>query len=504
MKKKFALFLTVIMIAVMVLPQIAAADSMTENTYRFQTGVLPYSAQMEDETSVRVTWHRFTDSKAFILSWKKAGSNEKVQSVRIDDPKADTYVVTGLEPETNYVFSIKGILTDAEGKDLFTEDYDIEGATYVKSPEYAGCRLNCSGITSYWHVKESYSNFKIYRSDAKDGSYELIETIAADGNYDGPGRTHDRQYVRFTCDDYSVEDGKTYYYKAQAEGTVGEKTYSSEMSEPVALSAKNEEGRFVTTLLNKRNAYTKQIKIKLTSDDANYTTYLKSFKSLHYYSNGKNKKRIVTKAEYSRDGKKYYTLKNKNVSVKAGQSVYLRITTKSRYWISKSLKQGSMSLNVKYDRPAYTGKATNAELVIGKFDSHYKNYDGYGGTISADTRLDRDPDTFSSLVNQFLFREPDPQAEKVSDTSVMLNWKSVDHAESYVVRYGTTKKSVAPQQGKPIVVPKYQVQCLIDGLKKGKTYYFSVISSGNAEGTDEYDEAYGNIIKWDGKTFTRI
>lgn len=504
MKKKIALFLTVIMIAVMALPQMAAADSKTEDTYQFQTGVLPYSAQMEDETSVRVTWHRFTDSKAFVLSWKKAGSDEALQSVRIDDPKADTYVITGLAPKTDYVFSIKGVLTDAEGKDLFTEDYEIEGATYVKPPEYAACRLNCSGISSYWHVKESYSNFKIYRSDSKDGPYELIETIEAGGNDDGPGRTEDRQYLSFTCDDYSVEDGKTYYYKAQAEGTVGEKTYSSEMSEPVALSAKNEEGLFVTTLLNKRNAYTKQIKIKLTSHEANYTTYLKGFKELRYNSNGKNNKRIVTKAEYSRDGKKYYTLKNKNVSVKAGQSVYLRITTKSRYWISKSLKQGSMSLNVKYDRPAYTGKAANVELAIGKFDSHHKTYDGYGGIISADTKLDRDPDAFSSLVNQFLIREPDPQAEKVNDTSVMLNWKSVDHAESYVVRYGTTKKSVAPQQGKPIIVPKYQVQCLIDGLKKGKTYYFSVISSGNAEGTDEYDEADGNIIKWDGKKFTRI
>ena len=510
MKRRIALFLTVVMILTMALPQIAAADSKEDNIYQFQTGVLPYSAQMEDETSVRVTWHRFTDCKAFVLSWKKAGSAEKAQSVRIDDSKADTYVVTGLEPKTDYVFNIKGVLTGADGKDLFTKDYEIEGSTYVHMPEYAISRVNCTSIMSFWHVKELYSKLNIYRSESKDGAYELIKTVeSADDAPNADNLIQDTQFVCLSYNDYDVKEGQTYYYKAQAVGVVGEKSYSSEMSEAVALTANNEEGRFVTTLLNKRNAYTKQIKIKLTSHKANYTTYLKGVNYLVYdtgagYGNGsgKRQKRIITKAEYSRDGKKYYTLKNKNVKVKAGQSVYLRITTKSRYWISKSLRQGEMSLKVKYDRPAFAGKVNNVELFIGRFDSHYKTYTGYGGIISANEDREHHPKDFAGACYG-TYDDPSVAGAKASDTSVMLNWKSVSHAESYAIRYGTTKKSVIPPGGNPIIVPKYQVQFLIDGLKKGKTYYFSVVSCGNGEGTDEYDEAYGNIIKWDGKNFTR-
>lgn len=506
MKRRITLFLTVVIIVTMILPQAAWGNSETaDNTYKFQTRVLPYSAQMEDETSVRVSWYRFMDCKAFVLSWKRAGSDEKIQSVRIDDPNAETYVVTGLEPKTDYVFSIKGVLTGADGKDLFTQDYDIEGATYLKAPEYAISILRGNFIGSYWHVREQYSNLKVYRSESKDGPYELIKTLEAGGNYGDDASDFammEAPYVRFLCDDYNVEKAKKYYYRAQTEGTIGGKTYSSEMSDPVALAGRNEEGKFYTKLLNKRNTYTKQIRIKLTSDKANYTMYLKGFDALYYFGdNWSRSKRVVKKAEYSRDGKKYYTLKNKNVKVKAGQSVYLRITTKSRYWLGYN--KGAMDLNVKYCRPVHTGKVDHAKLEIGRFDSRGET--NIGGLIYGYEDKERDPTPFYDIIRDSYNETTCPQAEGVSDTSVMLEWPGVKSflpyngpdtsVNGYEVRYGTTKKSITVSHGKPIIVPRYQVQLLIDGLQKGKTYYFSVIPFDDSGRLEEDSR----VLKWNWK-----
>lgn len=508
MKKRITLFLTVVIIATMILPQAAWGNSANkDNTYQFQTRVLPYSAQMENETSVRVSWYRYMDCKAFVLSWKRVGSDAEMQSVRIDDPKADTYVVRGLEPKTDYVFTIKGVLTGADGKDLLTQGYDIEGATYLKTPEYAISILHGKFIGSYWHVREQYSSLKVYRSETKDGSYELIKTLEAGGNYGddvSDFAVMEAPYVRFRCDDYNVEKAKRYYYKAQTEGTIGGKTYSSDMSDPVALAGRNEEGYFYTKLLNKRNTYTKQIRIKLTSDKANYTTYLKEFGALYYYSdNWTRSKRIVKKAEYSRDGKKYYTLKNKSVKMKAGQSVYLRITTKSRYWLG--YKKGAIDLNVKYCRPAYVGKVNHAELEISRFDSRGET--DIAGIISG-YEEERDPTPFYDIIHDSYNETTYPQAERVSDTSVMLEWPSVKSfcpyngpdtsVNGYEVRYGTTKKSITASQGKPIIVPRYQVQLLLNDLQKGKTYYFSVIPFDDSGRLEEDSR----VLKWDWKTHT--
>lgn len=509
MKRRITTFLALVIIVTLALPQIVWAADGKDNMYRFQTRILPYSAQMENEMSVRVTWYRLMDCKAFILSWKRAGSDEKAQSVRIDNPKTESYVVTDLEPKTDYIFNIKGILTGADGKDLFTEGYDIEGATYLKTPEYAISILRGKSISSYWHVREQYSCLKVYRSETKNGSYKRIKTLEAGGNYGDDVSDFammEAPYVRFLCSDNNVEKGKTYYYKAQAEGTVAGKTYSSEMSEPVALAGRNEEGHFYTKLLNKRNTYTKQIKIKLTSDKANYITYLKELEALYYYrDNWKRNKRIVKKTEYSRDGKKYYALKNKNVKIKAGQSVYLRITTKSRYWLG--YKRGAMVFNVKYCRPAYVGKVDHAKLEIGRFDSQGET--NIGGIIYAyEEERDPTPEPFADIIRGSYTQQTYPKAKKISDTSVMLEWPSVKSfcpyngsdtsINGYEIRYGTTKKSITIFQNKPVIVPKYQVQFLIDGLKKGKTYYFSVIPFDDNGRVEEESL----VLKWNWKTHT--
>lgn len=530
MEKKAALFIMMILIITMAAPQAVWADSGDKgNTYQFQTGVLPYSAQMEDETSVRVTWKSYTACKGFILSWKKAASSQKEESVRIDDPKAETYVVKNLEAGQKYTFQIAGILTGADGKDLLTEPWTITGATYLRVPEMMNWESMGSFIRTKWNLAESYSAIKIFRADSGQGTYKLIATV---GNPSGEDSSKDNQdgqeeestqrapwredqHIAVIYKDTDVEAGKSYYYKAQAVGTVGGKQYTSKASSAEFVEAKNFNAFFYSKLMNKKGTYTKQFTMRITSDKANYKTYFKKLKSLDAISSstGSNVKRAFTKAEYSMDGKKFYDLKDQGASIDGGETIYIRITTKTNFWLRKD-GRAELHFDVKYCRPKEGSVVDGADLrftALELMPGRQPEWEAVGeirGNVSDyyEGNWDYPLSELDQLIynSGCLFDEPDPQVEKKDSSSVMLNWQSVSHAESYAIRYGTTKKAVTPPGGKPIIVPKYQVQFLADGLKKGQTYYFSVISCADPEGTDEYDEAYsGNIIKWDGKNFSR-
>lgn len=525
MKKRAALFIMMILIVTLALPQTIWADhDNEEHIYQYQTGVLPYSAQMEDETSVRVTWESHTACKGFILSWKKDGSSQKEQSTRIDDPKAVTYVVKDLESGEKYRFQIAGILTGADGKDLLTKPWTIMGTTYLQVPELTNRESMGDFITTKWKLAESYSALKLYRADSEAGNYELIATLGESSAGDSSENNKDDQKSEKTTSvprredqhmaviykDTDVKPGKTYYYKAQAVGSTGGKQHASKWSSVEPLEAKNFKASFYSKLMNKKGTYTKQFTMRITSDRANYKTYFKKLKSLDSISSttGWNVKRAFTKVEYSMDGKKFYDLKDQGASIDGGETIYIRVSTKTKFWLRKD-GRAELHFDVKYCRPPEGGSVDGADLRFFGLEPRPNWLPGWIAVGDIGGRLVEGDYPLSELDqlmydSAYLFNWPDSKAEKKSSTSVMLNWKSVAHAESYAVRYGTTKKAATPPGGKPIIVPKYQVQFLIDGLKKGKTYYFSVISCANPDGSDEYDEAYGGIVKWDGKTFTRI
>lgn len=537
MKKKVAVFLILTVIMTMSLPQMAWADSEDEdNTYQYESGILPYSAQMEDETSIRLTWLGYMSVKGVIISWKEAGSSQEEQSVRIDHPQTKTYVVKNLQPGKKYDFHMTGILTGADGRELLTERWPITGATYLQTPELMNYESMGDYITTKWKLAEKYSALKLYRAESKNGSYKQIATVGnpeagdrykvniVNEYFPSSGETPCRedQHMIAIYKDTDVKPGKTYYYKAQAAGTTSGKLYTSEESKIEPLCAKNTVGLFEPKVLNKAHTYTKQIRLKLTSDKGNYKTYLKKLKSLYSLKSWSNKmtKRAVTKVEYSLNGKKFYPLKNKNVAIEGGKSIYLRISTKTKFWIRKDGKI-RMHFDVKYCRPPEGGSADGVEL---EFYCPYYEHDPRGvdtrdkGWIRGRLRAnDYNRDLWNDPLSKFDQRIDDrlylfhgvnlyPEAAKVSDNSVLLQWGSVGYrapVAGYALRYGTTKESVMPSKEKAVLLPNYQVEYLFDGLEKGKTYYFSVIPFAEAGGGSEYEASY-YIIEWDGETFTRL
>ncbi len=509
MKKLITLMLAVPLLFSLMMPQTAFAGESTEtstktnNSYPFDLHVLPSSIEMESETSIRIFWYQDVPYQALQISWRKADeASNQTQSVRINSPTSEelkkqdgksSYVIEELSPNTAYIFTMQGILTGADGQEIFTKPWNIEGKTSLYTPKLAASSTNSVYINSYWDVRELNSILKLYRSETENGSYQLIGTFDARDKLDEPDGPN-RQFSRFSCSD-CLDRGnanKTYYYKAQAEITKNGNTYRSAMSEPVALKTKYSDGAYTVKLLNSKNTANKQLILKLTSNEANYNTYLNNYKTLYRGS----KKRAIKKVEYSKDGKKYYTLKNKKVLLKPGKSIYLRITTKSTYSAKDYKEIGRMLLSVKYH-------GDNRTLIVyGRGGSMKETMDMV--KLSTFSPNDADPSAFTSAFSSFYGNYDVRMKGKVQkDGTFLISWRPIKNTESYAVRFGTTKSSVMYDGADPLIIPKNQVQTAFKNLDKNKTYYFSVIPCENADGTGAYDGDHF-YLKWNGKKFTEL
>lgn len=518
MKKLITLMLAISLLFSLMMPQTAFAGESTEtstetnDSYPFDLHVLPTSIEMESETSIRIFWYQDVPYQALQISWRKADdASNQTQSVRIDSPTTEelkkqgwyvpfSYVIENLSPDTSYVITMQGILTGADGQEIFTKPWKIEGSTYVQTPQYVTCWNSKNRIHTFWDCRERNAVLKLYRSDTLNGSYELVHTFDAKDKLDEGEDRPFRQYSRFSPDDpydnfFDSEDvNKTFYYKAQAEITKNGKTYSSAMSEPVAQKTKNTIGQYTVKRLKSNSA--KQLNLKLTSDTANYNTYLKKFGALKY----KHDKRAVKKVEYSRDGKKYYTLKNKKVLLKPGESLYLRITTKKPYPAKNYIKYGYISLNVKYNAEA--SRTLHLSSRRGYLDERVEEK-----KISVFTKFspnDADPTAFNSAcMARSFYSDARMKGSVQKDGTFLISWTPTNKTESYAVRFGTTKSSVMYNGTEPLIIPKNQVQTAFKDLDKNKTYYFSVIPCENADGTEAYDGDHF-YLKWNGKKFTEL
>ena len=512
MKKFITLMLAVSLLFSLMMLQTAFAGESTEtgtetnDSYPFDLHVLPSSIEMESETSIRIFWYQDVPYQALQISWRKADeASNQTQSVRIDSPTSEelkkqswyvpfSYVIENLTPDTSYVITMQGILTGADGQEIFTKPWNIEGKTSLYTPKLAASSTNSVYINSYWDVRELNSILKLYRSETKNGSYQLIGTFDTRDKLDEPDGPN-RQFSRFSCSD-CLDRGnanKTYYYKAQAEITKNGNTYHSAMSEPVALKTKYSDGAYTVKLLNSKNTANKQLKLKLTSNEANYNTYLNNYKTLYRGS----KKRAIKKVEYSKDGIKYYTLKNKKVLLKPGKSIYLRITTKSTYSAKDYKEIGRMLLSVKYH-------GDNRTLIVrGREGNMKESMDMV--KLSTFSPNDADPSAFTKAWASFNYNNTDARMKGSvqKDNTFLISWRPTNDTESYAVRFGTTKSSVMYNGTDPLIIPKNQVQTAFKNLDKSKTYYFSVIPCENADGTGAYDGDHF-YLKWNGKKFTEL
>ena len=246
-------------------------------------------------------------------------------------------------------------------------------AAEVSAPEYVpySCRSTGAFIASVWKVKEDASTLKVYRSESKDGEFQLIgSTTGTETKALAQWRKENGEIV---FRDTDVEPGKTYYYKAVNEVSLDDGTVAAKESpRAYQLSATNKGAssvKFDSQLLNKGGTYSKTMTWKLTSDAANYKLQLlrknMKFQSVHSKGSAQAGKTFtckIDKVQYSFDGKTYKTL-SKSTTLKPGESIYLKVTFANKVYIRKD-GVGSLTVSGKYLQNNGTGAFPASTRVI--------------------------------------------------------------------------------------------------------------------------------------------
>lgn len=486
MKKRITILLTLVMIFSMILPQSAFADEVTDkNIYPHEVGIFFWGGyKIVDDTTIKIYWLDLSHCSGYMLSWQPVGGNEtEAKSVvlkRTDNHSDDhAYTITGLKPNTEYKIQIRGILKNSEGN-VYTKTYSTDAATFVTAPEYGRDlpSTKSDSIELTWKVREKDAVLKVYRSNSKDGSYEYIGS--ADGTGDKWAEFDRNKDNLITYTDTAVTAGKTYYYKARTEVSVGEKVQSSSDSEVVSFSAKNwEKGNYTAKLLSKKGAYTKTLKWKIKSDEVNYDTVIKaSDRVARLYD--KYYLRYIASVYYSFDGKKYIRLKG-DITLKPGETIYVKFNLNGRGWVRKD-KKGWNYLNVEYNqgnrRAEYDG-----EFLVLEFDDKGYLYPGYPEKY--------DPSLPAEFTYWTLWMDNKVTLDIVNNAEIKLSWILAGSGYGYHLRYGKTKDEA--KNSEPICLPSWQIEYVFDNLERDTGYCFLIAAVDEDGREGAVETVYGRI-----------
>lgn len=386
--------------------------------------------------------------------------------------------------------------------DFYTDVKDYEstfayGYTYMNTPSFAkGTGLSTkNSISMTWNVYERDAQLQVYRAEAKDGPYKLVTTVSGTKTQEQIMKKYGRYQVDFK--DESVEKGKTYYYKAKSILTIADGNRESDFSDVYVFEAKNsKEPRLTSKLINRRGTYSKKLTWKVTSQKENYDVCIGSGwskgagASLYSYSSstGKRVKKAVVRVEYSYDGHKFKTLKKQSQRrLKPGESIYLRVVTKSKVYIRKDGK-GFANINIDYVVP---------DLNYGLLEVIEDSVDDMNLQLDGKVTINHFDNEDTSGERSFPYKDfAYYQNEKawsrklwgyaVDSRTAVVGWYMVPETEKFALRYGKTKEEA--MKSKPIILPSYQINYKIDGIEENQAYYFLLTNLKKGESDNTYME----------------
>ena len=166
---------------------------------------------------VKVSWKKVTGASGYeiLRATGKSGTYETVGTVT---GETLSYTDT-VAPGKTYYYKVKAVCKDGEGEltDVGTMPAGkVSGVKNIKlafATPAVTAKLGSVGTADYetgvvsfhravklsWKAVSGATGYEVYRSTAKNGTYELVDTVAAPA-----------------CTDEGVEIGKTYYYKVRA------------------------------------------------------------------------------------------------------------------------------------------------------------------------------------------------------------------------------------------------------------------------------------------------
>ena len=172
------------------------------------------SVTRASDTSLKLTWDKLDGVTGYVVyrSTSETGTYKAVKT--ITKAATLTYTDTKLTSGTTYYYKVRGYKTvskkNVEGG-YSASDFSVA----LKTPPLMEGGVSLDAVYFYWNPVNGAIRYELYKSDAKDGIYTLING----------GSSTDTYY-----EDYDVVRDGTYYYKLRAVIEVGGKTIYSDYS----------------------------------------------------------------------------------------------------------------------------------------------------------------------------------------------------------------------------------------------------------------------------------
>lgn len=310
--------------------------------------------KLTGQSSVKITWSGgkklkyWRIRKAYI---DKDGKQHKYKTVKVIKRSKKSYTVKKLKKDSEYVFEITGGIKK-NGKYKAISEYEYiwplyTGCSEIAWDDYAVSDAPCSPTNIHlWGsgMKNGFPirGYQIYRKKVGASKYTRIATIKT-------------KKLSFKYKDKKVTKGASYRYKFRAYTIWKKKKLYSPFSDVMMRSAVNQVGNFTSKLVS---SAPDELIIKLTSAKYNADLILNHYglsivgdvmtSEAEPYEDSDYPPVIIS--AYSTDNNTWTDLgEGKGVTLKSGDSVYLKIKTKQE-GIDLSKGTSLTSDNVTYDR----------------------------------------------------------------------------------------------------------------------------------------------------------
>ncbi len=169
-------------------------------------------------SALKINWKEIDGAWGYRIK-RSTSKNGSYETIDVVSGKSKTsYTDKKLKAGKTYYYKIE-VVNKVNGKKGYSGNSSAMAGTVLQSTKITKAKENSStAITITWKKAAGADGYQIYRSTAKNGSYEKVGTTKGAGTV--------------TYKDGTLSAGKTYYYKVRAYKKSGTKTGTADFSAP--------------------------------------------------------------------------------------------------------------------------------------------------------------------------------------------------------------------------------------------------------------------------------
>ncbi len=179
-------------------------------------------AAVSGGSKVKLSWAPDAKAQGYQI-FRSDSANGKFTRVKsISNPAKSSWSDTSVAGGKKYYYKIRTYIKTVQGTATSSYSNVLSVNTTLQKPVLKAVKSVSAGIKATWKKASNATGYKVYRSTSKNGPYQQVKRIAANGT------------VAWT--DKNVSKGKTYYYKIKSFSLYNGKGKHSAFSD--ALSVK--------------------------------------------------------------------------------------------------------------------------------------------------------------------------------------------------------------------------------------------------------------------------